>query len=205
MNEVLLNTGVYGIINDELKIAYIGETTRSFLIRFIEHLALKKSWEDKRKVNLLLHNKTEFKILNTIEYKGSAFIFIASEKYYSMEYKDKGYELINLYSAKIPAIKSPRKNQKRKTIVNEENLNSYRRCLKYIAMTLAKKNNISSKEVYIWCYSEVNKKFNTNIYAREGNTTIEKLELNELEYIVLKLFDKYKTYILQEKRVLNYE
>ena len=35
MNEVLLNTGVYGIINDELKIAYIGETTRSFLIRFI--------------------------------------------------------------------------------------------------------------------------------------------------------------------------
>lgn len=51
----------------------------------------------------------------------------------------------------------------------------------------------------------MNKKFNTNVYAREGNTTIEKLELNELEYIVLKLFGKYKTYILQEKRALNHE
>ena len=202
MNKDLLGSVVYAILNEKLKMIYIGETTRSFIVRFVEHLSSSKTWCNEKKTILMLDDSTEFRILNQLDYRGSAGTYVALETHYCELYKREGYDVINRYNTpkKLPR---RRRNIKKPVIVNNESLNAYRRCFKIMVLALADKNNITTREVYTWCYKDISKKFNIYIQNREGNTMIEKLQPEELEYIVLRLFNRYKEYILNKQRLIQ--
>jgi len=201
MEHSLLGCGVYCIVNDRTKTVYVGETNRSFLIRFIEHLNFDKTWIDEKKINLFLSHDTEFIILKEMIYIESGFPFICVERYYSEMYESLGYTVINNFSKKVPSIRGQRKNTKSKGM-NPMNLESYKFCFKVIVRALAEKNNISTKDIFTWCYKDIGKKFNIYIQNRSGEKTIDKIDLKELEYIVLRLFPIYKDYILIKYKLI---
>lgn len=55
----------------------------------------------------------------------------------------------------------------------------------------------------MWAYKDISKAFQFNVYDRYGKTTIDKLYLNALEYITLKLFNKYKDYMCSKVNNLD--
>lgn len=195
----LFSTGVYAFINEKLKLVYVGETSRGFLIRWIEHLDFENTWKNINKVKLLLDNDTEFKILKKINYNEGTFYFIGAERYYSEEYKKRGYTVINLYSNKIYPIKCYGLEYKEESC-SDDILDSYKRCFKKIVIALAKKNNINISDVYMWSYNSISKQFGNSFYERQGKRIIDKLNLEELRYIVLKLYPKYKEFIIDSKK-----
>lgn len=199
----IYNTGVYAFVNHDMRLVYIGETTRSFLVRWIEHLTNEKTWKNKEKVRLLLDNATSFEILKILElYKKSKPVFMGCERYYCELFKEKGYKVINATTAKFPPIYGHKKNRKNKEIIiNPQLIDSYRFCFKKIVLSLSNKNNISTKDIYIWSYKIIEKKFGSSFYNRKGESILDKLNLEELEYIVYTLFPKYKEYIINTKRI----
>lgn len=199
MNIDVLGIGVYGIINKDKKIIYIGQTGQSFLLRWMQHLSSRKTWISKNKVELLISEGTEFVILRKFKVTNGNFTMLGCEKYFSEKYKEKGYKVINSYGTDRPSIRGQHKKTKGRERTLEENndlKNSYMKSFNEIVYALAEKNNISSKDVYIWCYKTITKKFNSNFANREGFKLYEKLTLEELEYIVFILFNKYKDYII---------
>ena len=182
----LLSKGVYIIVNKKLKIAYIGMTTKSFLIRLIQHLYSDKTWNNEQRVKLILDDSTEFKILKHIEYRGSCSLYLWIEKYYTNKYREQGYEVLNTVNKCLTPFEVLVKRYNESDIVfNEEKLrNDYKKCFIKMSYALAKKNNINVSEIYKWSYKDISKKFNSNVYNREGKTIVDKLELKELESII---------------------
>lgn len=198
-------TGVYAIINDDSKIVYIGETNRSFLVRWVEHLSCEKTWSNSEKVKLFLDINTNFKIICLINNYGRGAVFLATERYYSELYQNLGYKVINQFSKKfrpwsgIRKTKT-RKERKKEIIVSSELQSGYKKAFKLMVNVLAEKNNIATLDIYKWSYNMIEKNFGNSFYARNGDSILNKLNLEELEYITLKLFPKYKDYIINSKR-----
>lgn len=198
-------TGVYAIINDVSKTVYIGETTRSFLVRWVEHLASEKTWSNLEKTKLFLDANTKFKILCLVDYYGRGAVFCATERYYCELYQKLGYKVINQFSKKIRPWSGIRKSKtknknKKEVIISSELQYGYKKAFKLIVKALAEKNNIGTAEIYKWSYQTIEKNFGDSFYYRSGDSIINKLNLEELEYITLKLFLKYKDYIINSKR-----
>lgn len=199
MDMDVLGIGVYGIISEEKKIVYIGETTISFLNRWVQHLSSRKTWLSRNKVELLTSADTKFVVLRTFKVTNGNFAILGCEKHFSEKYKEEGYKVINSYNTSMPSIKGERKRTKGRERTDEENEDlkyNYMKSFNKIAHALAEKNNIDTKDVYLWCYKCITNRFNSDFKNREGFKYYEKLTLEELEYIVFVLFNKYKDYIL---------
>ncbi|QPA53072.1 GIY-YIG nuclease family protein [Lysinibacillus sphaericus] len=189
MEHELLSRGIYAILNKELNMVYVGETQRSFLIRWVEHLMSITKYEDEpKRIHLYLNQATKFIVLKRMD----------SEEYSTKEFYKFEYDAQNFYIQKGWDVLSsvsynPNRNYIDLELTSEKLLERYRNALKHMAYILSTVNTKHKNGSFILSnlYKKVEKHFKANFQSREGKNTLHKLNLEELEFIIFELYPRY--------------
>ncbi len=189
MEDLLLKAGVYAIINKKLNIVYVGETEVSFLIRWIEHVSKISQFLDERDRALLYLDKhTEYIILKELDPRR-----ISRKEFYRYEeeatkfYQYKGWIVVS----------KPNYNPAMREITYENaegTMKRYRKAIRHMINTIGLKNTRENNvgRLYAALYKKINKNFDTDVWERAEGNIIDTLTKEELEFILMDLFPRYR-------------
>lgn len=186
----LLSKGIYCIINKKLNLVYVGQTQRTFLLRFTEHIMrISKYQDDSSRVSLFLDKQTQFLVLKTLDdphYKMKDF-FEWEYKAYQF-YKEKNWGILSTHQFNADKSYPSRSLEQEK--VNER----YRKSITHMAHMLATKNtnHNNSSLILSKLYNQLDRTFSTNVRERGGKTVISTLTQSEMEFMMLELFHRFK-------------
>lgn len=181
----LLECGIYVIINKKLKMVYVGQTQKNFLVRWIEHLQrIEEQTDDLHKMQLYLDEHTQFLVIKKIE-KTNVLDFYKFESEAMDFYQEKGWLVL---SSKTNRTKIGEK-------ANSSSNKRERKLLRYVAVFLGTAN---VKENYVGrllagMYQKIDKEFSTNVKERaKGKGVIDVLTEAEINYALLDFYPRYK-------------
>lgn len=189
MEGLLLKAGVYAIINKKLNIVYVGETEVCFLIRWIEHVSRTSKFLDERDRALLcLDKQTEYIILKELNpTQVSRKEFHRYEEEATRFYQNKGWVVVSKpnYS---PVMKEVTYENSEGTVGRYKK--AVRHMIKIIGLKNTKENNVG--RLYAALYKKLNRNFDTDVWERAETNIIDTLTKEELEFILMDLFPRYR-------------
>lgn len=185
MNE-LLDCGIYVIINKKLKIVYVGQTQKNFLIRWIEHLRrIEKHADDPNRLRLYLDRHTQYLAVKKLEKQDGNLQFFEFENKAMDFYESRGWTVVS-------------ERHERKTeseIVAGNDKKRYKETVKHMIQFLG---SVDVRENYIGrlynqVYKKIDKEFSTNVKGRtEKSNVIDTLTAEELESAISELYPRYE-------------
>lgn len=189
MEHKLLSRGIYAIINKQLNMVYVGQTQGNFLIRWVEHLrAIPRYQDEPKRIHLYLNKATKFIMLKEMNDEGySQKDFLRFEHSAQEFYIKKGWDVLSSVSF------NPNRNYSKRDAPSESPLKRYRKAINhmtYILSTVNTKHNNASL-ILSNLYKRIEKHFQTDFQSREGKNTLNKLNLEELEFIMLEIYPRY--------------
>lgn len=194
----LFQSGIYAIINKKMKMVYVGETEESFLIRWIEHISrIPSFFENADRTILYLEQDTKYIILKELDkYKYTTKEFYRFEHEAMEFYKRKGWSVTSKSYFK--------ENMKDNDSLKRDNEYArYKRVVKHMIKSLGlintKNNNVGF--LYSKLYEKINKHFETDVYKRKKGGTLNNLTKEELQFMILDLYPRYREKMLAIYRV----
>lgn len=190
MENELLKSGIYAIINKRLKMVYVGETQDCFLIRWVEHLKRMPDYMDNNaRMKLYLAVDTQYLMLKEIDPNINDI-----KEYYKFEkqaqefYKEKKWIVLSTSTYKEETEYTTRDARM------DAKAKRYKGAVSHIVNTIGTRDDqaIAVSKLYNSLYKKVNKKFNTDVYARAKKGILNTLTVAELQFILLDLFPRYK-------------
>ena len=189
MEDLLLKAGVYAIINKRLNTVYVGETEACFLIRWIEHVSRVSKFLDERdKALLYLDKHTEYIVLKELDpIQVSRKEFYRYEEEATLFYKNKRWVVIS------KANYSPLMHE----VIYQDTegiIKRYKKAIKHMIKILGLKNTKENNvgRLYTALYKKLNRHFDTDVWERAETNIIDTLTKEELEFILLDLFPRYR-------------
>ena len=183
----LLACGIYVIINKKLKIVYVGQTQKSFLIRWIEHLQqIEEKTNDMYKTQLYLDKDTHFLVVKKLE-KTNVLDFYKYESEAMDFYQSKGWLIV---STKTNRIKEGEVNVS-KSIKRERD--TLRRVVAFLGAAHVKENYVG--RLLAGMYVKIEKEFSTDLQVRakgENKSVLDILTAEEINYALLDFYPRYK-------------
>lgn len=197
MHHKLFECGIYAFVNERKKQVYVGQTNRTFLIRYLEHLKeIEIGKTRKSKLKLLKEKDTRFFIIKEISHTEDEVIFLKAEKFYMNQFQDSGYTLISKPSYfkslegfnidDLDFLHTP----------NKSNQGSYKKLFVHICISISKYYSYAPDVFIENCLQDVQDKFSELERNKGKQKTIRTMYLEEYEYIILKLFKTYKNIVL---------
>lgn len=189
MEHELLSRGIYAIINKQLNMVYVGETQRNFLIRWVEHLMSISTYEDEpKRIHLYLNQATKFIVLKKMDNNE-----YSTKDFYKFEYDAQNFYIQKGWDVLSSVSYNPSRSYSDRELISEKLLERYRKAVKHMAYILSTVNtkHKSGSVILFNLYKQVEKHFKTDLQAREGKSTIHKLNLEELEFIMFELYPRY--------------
>lgn len=181
----LLERGIYVIINKKLKTVYVGQTRRSFLLRWAEHLVrVEKYADDLHRLQLYLDEHTKFIAVKKIDSK-DVLPFYQLEHEAMDFYEERGWLVVSERTPRTIGMEFSKSEVKE----------SHRALLKHMITFLGV---VDVKEKYVGrlynqIYKKINKEFSTDVTKRAaGKSVIDVLEITEMESVLLDLYPRYK-------------
>lgn len=182
----LLDCGIYVIINKKLKIVYVGQTQKNFLIRWIEHLRrIEKYADNPNRLQLYLDKSTQYRVVKKLEKQQGSLQFFEFENQAIDFYETRGWTVVS-------------KRHERRTereVVASNYSRRYRETVKHMIQFLG---SVDVKENYIarlynQVYKKIDKDFSTNVKERSvKGTVIDNLTAEELESAISELYPRYE-------------
>ncbi|NFO35024.1 hypothetical protein FDB37_15770 [Clostridium botulinum] len=189
----LFSMGIYGIVDTNKKVIYIGKTERCFLFRIEEHIKKIDKIKNKERIDLILGDNSEFIIIKRINKNKSAKTFLIDERIYMDIYINKGFNVISSHSYKIV-----NRNKYRSTSnainFNEKFIKRFIKLFDDMMIIFSLKSRISINRCYARAYQLINNKFNNNKYKKEN------LSIEELKYICNQIYFKYLDILIEFKK-----
>lgn len=182
----LLDCGIYVIINKKLKMVYVGQTQKNFLIRWIEHLRrIEKYADNPNRLRLYLDSQTQYLAVKKLEKQNGTLQFFNFENQAMDFYESRGWTVI-----------SERHERKTKSeIVAGKDSRRYKETMKHMIQFLGavdvKENYIG--RLYNQVYKKIDKEFSTDVKGRSGKgNIIDNLTAEELESAISELYPRYE-------------
>lgn len=182
----LLDCGIYVIINKKLKIVYVGQTQKNFLIRWIEHLRrIEKYADDPNRLRLYLDSHTQYLAVKKLEKQDGTLQFFEFENQAMDFYESRGWTVVS-------------ERHERKTeseIMAGNDTRRYKETVKHMIQFLG---SVDVKENYIGrlynqVYKKIDKDFSTNVKERSAKgKVIDNLTAEELESAISELYPRYQ-------------
>lgn len=189
MGKELLSRGIYAILNKELNLVYIGETQRNFLIRWIEHLnRIHTKFENFDRTQLFLHKNTKFIILKKMDqatFQRKEFYTYEQEAYEF--YKRKGWGVVSVHYF------NPTSDYENHEANIEKLMERYRIAIQHMAVCIAtiNTNHQNGSIILKRLYTQLERKFNTDTSKVKGQSVINRLTKEELEFMLLELYPRF--------------
>ncbi|MBY0147769.1 GIY-YIG nuclease family protein [Neobacillus niacini] len=189
MKHELLSRGIYAILNKNLKLVYVGQTQRNFLIRWTEHLMrIQEHVDNFERLKLFLHEDTKFLILKKLddpECIEKNFIKLEQEAYEF--YRKKHWGIVSTHHFNTYS------NYRGKNLDDERLLDRYRKAIIHMSFIISTKNtnHKNGSVILINLYNQIEKKFQTNVKNRGGSSILSTLTQNELEFMLLELYPRF--------------
>ncbi|MEZ2369600.1 hypothetical protein [Bacillus sp. RCC_6_1] len=190
--------GIYAIINKKMKMVYVGETEEAFLIRWIEHISrIPSFFENADRTILYLDQDTKYIILKELNKNKFTTKDFYRFEHEAMEfYKSKGWNVTSKSHFK--------ESMKDNNYLKKDNeYTRYKRAIKHMIKSLGlintKNNNVGL--LYSKLYEKINKHFETDVYKRSKGGVLNNLTKEELQFIILDLYPRFREKMLALYRV----
>nr|WP_263328616.1 GIY-YIG nuclease family protein [Neobacillus sp. Marseille-Q6967] len=189
MGHELLSKGIYVILNKDLRLVYVGQTQRNFVIRWTEHLIRTPQYVNNfERIKLFLHEDTKFLILKKMdeqEFVRKDFYRLEREAYEF--YKSKNWGIVSHHANNDPEYRS-------NNTEDDRLVEHYKKAINHMGFILATKNtNHKNTSVILGnLYNQINKKFQTDVRKRDGKSVLSSLTKEELEFMLLELFPRFR-------------
>lgn len=189
MRHELLSKGIYAILNKNLKLVYVGQTQRNFLIRFTEHLMrIPEHVDNFERIKLFLHEDTKFLILKKLdepEYIERDFLRLEQEAYEF--YRKKNWGIVSTHHFNTYS-----EYRGKNSDVGRLH-DRYKKAINHMSFIISTKNtNHENGSVILKnLYNQIEKKFQTDVNNRGGSSILSTLTQNELEFMLLELYPRF--------------
>lgn len=188
--------GVYGILNTELKLAYIGQTGGGFLLRWIEHWrSLERYPQGSLRHSLFLADGTVFKILNPVtkDFPMQARLRLETDYHDSLVANDW------LVISKHPEL------HLQKIIPQPYTRRRQKHCLQYMIRYLTTQTIYSPPQIYGRLYEKIERQFHTDLHTMLDNDSVimDYLSEKEFHYALCQIYPWYKAMRIDQLKALD--